>query len=165
MAVQRQKTQAFRKTLTLNDFTGIATANQTAINGQWVDFGALSVLAGQEYAFGQNIPAGATIHGAPIYLRIDNESGVQIHGKCRLVYQNPQQTKSVVVFEESTYRLDDGSTGDLTLSPLLSEYPVRVPEDGRLVLQFNSDGVAGTTQTMDYNGTNTRAAIPSTVYQ
>lgn len=165
MAVQRQKTQAFRKTLTNSDFTGIATANQTAINGQWVDIGALTILAGQEVAFGQNIPAGQAIHGAPMYLRVDDTTGAQVHGKIRLVYQNPQQTKSIVVFEESTYRLDDGATGDLTLAPLLNEYGVRVPEDGRLVLQINTSGTAGTTQTLDFDGTNTRSSIPATYYQ
>ena len=164
--VSRQFNQKFQKTATLADFTGIATANQTAINGQYVQLGVLAVSAGQQIAYGQNVAlGGSNIHGAPVYVRVDDESGDQLHGKIRLVYLNPQETKKIVVYEETTYRLDDGSDGSVSTSPVVAEYPIRVPEDGKLVLEFNTDGTAGTTQTCDFNGTNTRASIPLTIYQ
>lgn len=164
--VERQFNQKFQETLTALDFAGIGTANQTSINGQFVKVGTKTVLAGQQIAFGQNVALGGTnVFGAPIYVRIDNESGTQIHGKFRLVYLNPQETKKIVIYSQSSHRLDDASGGSVDTSPVIPEYPIRVPEDGKLILEFDSAGVAGTTQTLDFDGTNTRLSIPVTIYQ
>jgi hypothetical protein len=151
----------YRKTLTSSDFDGIATANQSTIASQYVQIGALTVQAGQEIAFGQNHPNGNVVGGAPVYIRLDDTSGDQLHGKVRLVYVNPQETKKRVVYEESTYRLDDAEDGDTGTSPLLPEYPIKVPEDGKLVIEFS----CATSDTVDYDGTNTRISIPATYYQ
>jgi hypothetical protein len=168
----------FRRTLTFADFSGIATANQTVINGNDSKIGELTVLAGQAIAIGQDVPLGGSgnqVHGAPIYFRVDNESGVQIHGNLKIAYVDPQYQKIVPIYEESSYRLDDGSDGDITKSPVVALTkrrnakgnlaPFVVPRDGKIVLYFNPSGVAGTSQTVDYNGTNTRSSIPATYYQ
>lgn len=160
LGMNKPQKQKFRRSYTLTDF-GV-TANVSVPAGSWTKIGTVTVGAQTECTFGANdAVGGASVAGAPVYLRVDNTSGSQLHGKIRFALANATETNVVVVMEETTQRLSASSTGDRTLSVLLPEYPMRSREDSKLLIQMYSASAV----TIDYDGTNTAGTIPVTVYQ
>lgn len=137
------------------------TANVVAQPGIFTKFGSKTVLAGQKIAFGIG-KLGATDSREVAYIRIDNESGVQLHGKIRLVLSDPQEIHRQVVAELRTEKLS-ADQNDKTKGLLLEEYPIVAREDSLLLIEFYPDSDSAVT--IDFDGTNTKMLIPLTVYQ
>lgn len=157
--MRRNKLSKFKRTYSLTDFG--MTADVAVSANTWQVVGSVTVPAQQEVTFGSNDPiGGASVAGAPCYIRFDKEPGTQLQGKIRLSLSNANQTNVVDVMEESTQRLS-ASVSDRTQAVLLPEYPMRVGQDSLLLIKFYS----ATAVTIDYNGTNTSGSIPVTVYQ
>lgn len=139
------------------------TADAVCQPSQWNKIGQLTVPAQQEITFGANDPNGLGA-GRTVYLRVDEAvgAGTQIHGKVRFALTNANETKTVVVLEESTRKLS-ADQNDRTKAVLLPEYGLRAKEDSKLQILLYPDGASA--KTVDYDGTNTLYLIPVTVYQ
>jgi hypothetical protein len=138
------------------------TANRTAVAGTFSLIGSYTVGAQQEATWGVSTLRAGGIQGEPVYLRFDNESGVQLNGRVRFVLSNAQGTSREVVYEERTERLV-ASQNDRNSAPLLTEYMRNAGEDSLLLIEFKVDGSSNAT--VDYDGTNTKVLLPITVYQ
>ncbi|MCD6436463.1 MAG: hypothetical protein J7L15_08825 [Clostridiales bacterium] len=156
MADQLEK---FPRIYNLTDF-GI-TANVTCQPGIWSTVGEVIVPAGQFVTFGIGT-LGATDSREVCYLRFDDASGNQIHGKVRFVLTDPNEKRSILVAEQRTQRLS-ADQNDRSKGFLLGEFPIRAKEDSKLQIKFYPD--SGSAVTIDYDGTNTSGLIPVTVYQ
>lgn len=139
------------------------TADKTCQASQWNKVGEVTVPAQQEITFGGNDPTGgSSVSGRSVYLRFDNTSGTQLHGKVRFALTNANETNTVIVMEEHTRKLS-ADQNDRTKSVLMPEYPMRAKEDSKLQILFYPDDSSAVT--VDQNGTNTLLLIPVTVYQ
>lgn len=157
---ERESRQRFIRTLYTNDWI---TANVTCQPSQWNKLASYTVPAQQEITFGGNDPVGgSSIAGRTVYMRIDNTSGTELHGKVRFALTNANETNTVVVLEEHTSKLD-ADQNDRTKAVVLPEYPMRAKEDSKLQILFYPDDASAVT--VDYDGTNTKLSIPVTVYQ
>lgn len=153
--------QRFPRIYGLTDF-GI-TANKTALAGQYNKIGEVTVPAQQQITFGANDPiGGGSIAGRSCYIRLDNESGVQLNGKIRFAITNANETNTIIVSEERTEKLA-ADQNDRMKAVLLPEFASRAREDSKLQILFYPDG--SSTVTVDYDGTNTKILVPVTVYQ
>lgn len=139
------------------------SADKVCQPSQWNKVGEIQVPAQQELTFGANDPiGGGSIAGRTVYLRFDNTSGTQLHGKVRFVLTNANETKSEVVLEESTRKLS-ADQNDRMKAVLMPEYFKRAREDDKLQILFYPDGSSAVT--VDQNGTNTLLLVPVTVFQ
>lgn len=145
------------------DFTGIATADVVCQPSMWNKIGYITVSAQTFAQFGSNSAVGGVASGNPIYLRFDDSTATQLHGKVRFAVANATETNVNVVLEERTNRLSASSTGDRTIAPLMPESLPLAKEDSKLIVYFYPD--SATAVTVDYNGTNTAMSIPVTIYQ
>ena len=163
MVIDIRKAKPFRRVFTLTDF-GL-TADATLIAGQYTKFGSYTVPAQQVVAFGSNDPnGGASTAGSTVYMRLDEATagGTRIDGTIRFSVANATETNEVVVLEERSERLV-ASQYDRQLAVLLPEQRVKAGEDSKLLLKIKIDSASN--KTLDFNGTNTKALIPVTVYQ
>lgn len=152
--------QRFPRILTTADWF---SADKVCQPSQWNKVGEYTVPAQQEITFGANDPTGGTsIAGRSVYLRFDNTSGTQLHGKVRFVLTNANETRTEVVMEEHTRKLS-ADQNDRTKAVLLPEFAMRAGEDSKLLIQFYPDDSSAVT--VDQDGTNTSLLIPVTVYQ
>ena len=139
------------------------SADKVCQPSQWNKLGEVTVPAQQEITFGANDPVGGgSVAGRSVYLKIDDSSSDQLHGKVRFAITNANETNSVVVMEESTHKLS-ADQNDRNKAVLMPEYPMRAREDSKLQILFYP--ASATAVTMDYNGTDTLLLIPVTVYQ
>lgn len=152
--------QKFARNLTTADWI---TANAVCQASQWGKVGEYVVPAQQEITFGANDPTGgSSVAGRSAYIRMDNTSGVQIHGKIRLALTNANETNTIIVLEESSYKFS-ADQNDRSKAVLVPEFPRRAGEDSKLQILLYPDGASAVT--VDYDGTNTLFLVPVTVYQ
>jgi len=150
----------FRRTYGLADFGIIADV--TVQPGDFGKVGSLTVPAQQVIGFGFNDLVSGGVTGNPLYVRFDDTSGDQLHGKVRLVVSNANGTRTQVVYEGRTERLS-ADKSDRNKAVLL---PLSMPlaqQDDKLIISMYPD--SGSAIVIDYNGTNTSILIPATVYQ
>lgn len=161
MAVDMKNLTRFPRTYNLTDF-GV-TANVVCQPSQYNKLGTVTVTAQTLAAWGATdvVNGGAT--GRAIYMRLDDTTGTQLHGKVRFAVANATETEQKVILEERTQRLSASSTGDRTIAVLLQESRPLAKEDSKLVMYFYPD--SATAVTVDYDGTNTSANLPVTIYQ
>jgi len=158
---QGRKLQKFPRIYNFTDFT--MTADVAAQPSQWNTLGSVTVPAQQEITFGANDPTGGSgVSGRSCYLILGTSGGSLIEGKVRFALTNANETNTVVVAEERTEKLR-ADQNDRTKAVLLPEYPMRSGEDSKLKILFYPD--SATAVTVDYDGTQTDALIPVTVYQ
>lgn len=139
------------------------TADKVCQPDQWNKVGEVTVPAQQRITFGANDPiGGSSIAGRTTYLRFDNSSATQLHGKIRFAITNANETKTVVVLEENTRKLS-ADENDRTKAVVLPEYPTKAKEDSKLQILFYPEDSSAVT--VDQDGTNTSLLIPVTVYQ
>lgn len=152
--------QKFPRILSTADFF---TTDKVCQPSQWNKVGEVIVPAQQLMTFGANDPiGGSSVAGRTAYLRFDNTSGVQLHGKVRFQLTNATETKQLTTLEESTRKLS-ADQSDRTKAVLMPEYGVRAGEDSKLQILFYPDDASAVT--IDQNGTNTLLLIPVTIYQ
>ena len=152
--------QRFPRILSTADWI---TANATCQPSQWNKIGEYTVPAQQRITFGANdAVGGASVAGRTVYLRVDNTSGTQLHGKVRFVLTNANETRTEVVLEEQTRKLS-ADQNDRTKAVVLPEFGLKAGEDSKLQILFYPEDSSAVT--VDYDGTNTLYLIPVTVYQ
>jgi hypothetical protein len=152
----------FKRIYNLTDF-GV-TADVVCQPSQWNRVGTVTVPAQQMITFGADDPTGGSSRaGSPCYIKFDDAADAQLHGKVRLSISDANELNEVVVIEERTARLS-ADVSDRTKAVLLPEYTrAYAKEDSKLHIKFYPDSSSAVT--IDYNGTETDASIPVTVYQ
>lgn len=161
MIFRQNQRESFKRIYNLTDF-GV-TADVVCQPSQWNKVGEVTVPAQQEVTFGANDPTGgSSVAGASTYLKLDNSSDAQLHGKVRFALTNANETNTIIVMENRTEKLS-ADQNDRTKAVLLPEYPTKAREDSKLQILFYPDGSSAVT--IDYDGTDTDAQIPVTVYQ
>ena len=159
LSPSKSNKQVFKRTYDLVDF-GLS-ADVILATAKWTEFGTVTVPAQQEITFGSNDPNGApNVAGSPVYMKLMDTSAAVIKGKIRFALTNANETNTIVVLEETLARLS-ADISDRNKAVLLPEYPTRVGEDSKLLLT----AYVASTKTIDFDGTDTIASIPVTVYQ
>jgi hypothetical protein len=155
---------AFQKILSQPDFSGIATADQTAVSGAWTVIGTYTVPAQQRVAVGYGNPNQPENQGY-IYVRLDCSGGQMLNAsKLRITQENANGTLKYVVFETDLAEL----SGDLNdknkkiALPEKVEFPL-VAEDSKIKLEIYNN--YDYDFTIDYDDVDNAIRIPITVYQ
>jgi len=154
--------EEFKRIYSAGNFTGIATANVACVAGNYTKVGTLTVPAQQAVCWGGTdiINGGAT--GRALYIAFVDSAAAYIEGTVRLSVANATETSEQVVLEERTERLR-ADTSDRSKAVLLPRDGRFAKQDSKLIIKFYPD--AATTQTIVYNGTNTKILAPVTVQQ
>lgn len=129
----------FKRTLSSVDFTGIATADQTVTAGTFGTVGTFTVSAQQFATVGVGTLNNEPENQGKIFIDLEDTGGTDLDGVVRLLLANAQETGTITVLEERTERLSENNTNQ-TLWIHMPEYPVKVGEDSKIILQFKSDG-------------------------
>lgn len=129
----------FKRTLAVSDFTGIATADQTVTAGTYGTIGTFTVPAQQFATVGVGTLANEPENQGKVFMDLENTAGTDVDGVVRVVLANAQETGTITTVEERTERLSDNPT-DQTKWIHQVEYPVKVGEDSKIIIQFKADG-------------------------
>lgn len=154
------KLASFPRIYNLTDF-GI-TANVVCQPSIYTKIGSKTVPAGQKITFGIGSLSGGVDSRNVSYIRLDDTTGAQLHGKIRLSLSDPNEIRKVVVAEQRTERFS-ADESDKNKGFLLGEYGMLAKEDSLLIIEFYPDSASAVT--IDYDGTNTKILMPVTVYQ
>ncbi len=156
----KARKQKFPRILSTADWI---TADAVSQPAQWNKIGQYIVPAQQEITFGANDPVGgASVAGRSVFIDLRDSSNAALHGKVRFVLMDANQTRTQVVLEENTRKLN-ADANDRTKAVVLPEFSLRAGEDSILQIQFYPE--SATAVTIDYDATNTLYLVPVTVYQ
>ena len=148
----------FRETLGLIDF-GI-TANVLAVAGQWNHIGKLTIPAQQRKCWGGNDSNGTPYaSGMAAYIKLVNESGVQLTGNFRLCVADANYLNIKPLLKESSAKFS-ASKYDRTQAVLIPETGLFVKEDSILLIQYMPPSTDN--ETIDYDGTGSEVSLPVT---
>jgi len=157
----------FQKTLDKVDFQlcgGGAGSTQTIIPAVFNRIGAYTVPAQQRFAFGYGSSTQSMNQGYLYVQLIDAVAAAAMTGSVRLVQENANGTRKIVVFEEREEILH-GALADRQLKVALPEktqFPL-IGEDSNLVIEYLPDAALALANDLDHDAST--VYIPVTIYQ
>lgn len=150
----------FKKTLTVSDFSGIGDGDVTVTAGTYTTIGTYTVGAQRAATVGQGSIQNDPVNQGKIFIDLEDGTAADLDGWVRVVLANANETRTEVVLELRTERLSENPTDD-TKWFHQPEFPLKVGEDSKILIQFKADGSG----TKTVSATNSKIYLDITEYQ